>query len=522
MRSPNEKRRISLEAILLPIACVGILGTVYVVTGIGTAPPVKPSSRPIILGPLKGVPSDESWFVHKSDGTTIGYQQVSVFQETYDEMDMVRIRSIDVLNYRRYGNKVQQKLTQESFEAPDGRVLAFGYRLESGDSSRKVQGYVEDGLLELKTPEGTRNIQLETEYFSMFAVSRSLKAKPIQSGETTRIVTQFRPLSDRFARIQLNFMPAEETTLLDRSEKLIRLEEENPNKKDDGWSRYLTHWADQTGTVLKTTDPFFGRETVAATEEVALSSNTGASIDVGIDRGVRLTDKFERPEDSRLAVYSAKLKNLPADRVFPSDTKQTVVGGADTKTALITVRTVQPRDGVEEIEPSAEMEKYLKPNKLIDCDNPHVAALASAIGANDDKWLTATTIEHYLFTTLRKNEYGQVFDEASKVAQKESGDCSEHAVLLAALCRKHNIPARVVVGLVYSKEDRSFLYHMWNEVWIRGTWIALDATIGKGVVGADHIKFRDSSLAGQTAYDLLTPITSIVGQIEIKLQGVEY
>ena len=522
MRPPNENRRISFEAIVLPIICVGILGGVYYVTGNGVAPTNRTADRPVVLGPVNGIPDEESWFIHKSDGTPIGYQKISIYKETDNEIETLRIRSEDVLNYRRYGNKVQQKLTRESLETPDGRILAFGYRLESGDSVRKVQGYVENGLLELKTPDGTRNIELETEYFSMFAVQRSLQSQPIQAGEKNRLITQFRPLSDRFARIQLNILPSEETSLLQGSENLVRLEEENPNKQDDGWSRYLTHWANDKGIILKTADPFFGRETILADEEVALASAKGATVDVGIDKGVRLEAEFKRPEDSRLAVYSATLDNIPASRVFTSDHKQTVVGGENSKTALITVRTVQPNGKSDGSDPSPEMAKYLEPNTLIDCDNPKVAALASAIGNGDDKWQTATTIERYLYRTLSKKNYSQVFDEASKVAEKESGDCSEHAVLLAALCRNHDIPARVVVGLIYSKEDRSFLYHMWNEVWIGGQWIPLDATIGKGVVGADHIKLRDSSLAGQTAYDLLTPITSIVGQVEIKLQGVEY
>ena len=78
--------------------------------------------------------------------------------------------------------------------------------------------------------------------------------------------------------------------------------------------------------------------------------------------------------------------------------------------------------------------------------------------------------------------------------QNAKGDCTEHAVLLAALCRARGIPARVAIGLVYVSAAQGFGYHMWNEVWIDGGWIPLDATIARGGTGAAHLKLADSSL----------------------------
>ena len=54
----------------------------------------------------------------------------------------------------------------------------------------------------------------------------------------------------------------------------------------------------------------------------------------------------------------------------------------------------------------------------------------------------------------------------------KAGDCNEHAALFAALARAAGIPAKVSVGLVYTR-DR-FYYHAWNEVFL-GHWVAVDA-----------------------------------------------
>ena len=93
--------------------------------------------------------------------------------------------------------------------------------------------------------------------------------------------------------------------------------------------------------------------------------------------------------------------------------------------------------------------------------------------------------------------FSQAFATAAEVARSLEGDCTEHAVLLAALCRARKIPARVAFGLVYYPPQKGFAYHMWNEVWIADRWVPLDATLGLGGIGADHIKLGDSNLSRQ-------------------------
>ena len=103
---------------------------------------------------------------------------------------------------------------------------------------------------------------------------------------------------------------------------------------------------------------------------------------------------------------------------------------------------------------------------------------------------------------------------AVEVAETRSGDCTEHSVLLAALLRSAGIPSRVVAGLVgYGK---SLVGHMWTEVHIE-EWVPLDATRGKGNVGADHIGLAVSSLAGASLPDLFLGIAPILGNVSIKL-----
>src|SRR5205085_515826 len=86
---------------------------------------------------------------------------------------------------------------------------------------------------------------------------------------------------------------------------------------------------------------------------------------------------------------------------------------------------------------------------------------------------------------------------ADEVARTLEGDCTEFAMLTAALLRAAGIPSRTAIGLVYVDLARGpvFGFHMWTEAWVRGQWVPLDATLGRGHIGAAHIKVTDHSWA---------------------------
>jgi hypothetical protein len=92
-------------------------------------------------------------------------------------------------------------------------------------------------------------------------------------------------------------------------------------------------------------------------------------------------------------------------------------------------------------------------------------------------------------------------------------------MLLAGLCRAVGVPSRTAIGLIYAREEgRSpvFAFHMWTEVWV-GRWVALDATLGKGGVGATHLKMVDTSWSKKTTLAPLLPVSQALGKIQIEI-----
>jgi transglutaminase-like putative cysteine protease len=139
----------------------------------------------------------------------------------------------------------------------------------------------------------------------------------------------------------------------------------------------------------------------------------------------------------------------------------------------------------------------------------------------DNPWQVALALERFVYERIETADFQQVFSSARQTAESGQGDCTEHAVLLAALLRARGIGARGAMGLVYVPDRRGFLYHMWTEAWIGGHWMPLDATRGQGGTGVGHLKLSDSLLTGGLFYDGLMPLIEAIGRLKIELIEVE-
>ena len=136
-----------------------------------------------------------------------------------------------------------------------------------------------------------------------------------------------------------------------------------------------------------------------------------------------------------------------------------------------------------------------------------------------DPWAKAQAINKWVATNLKNKNFETSFAPADEVARTLAGDCTEHGVLTAAMCRAEGIPARVVVGLVYANHLGGFGFHMWNEVYVNRRWVAIDATFDETQVDAVHIKLSESSLDGVAPFETFLAVARVFGKL--KLEAVE-
>lgn len=92
------------------------------------------------------------------------------------------------------------------------------------------------------------------------------------------------------------------------------------------------------------------------------------------------------------------------------------------------------------------------------------------------------------------------------------GDCNEHAALMCGLLRAAGVPTRVAAGLVYMKGR--FYYHAWNECYVAGRWMPVDATFGENPAGALRLRISVGEIDEQMK------IAGVAGKIAMRIMEV--
>jgi transglutaminase-like putative cysteine protease len=169
---------------------------------------------------------------------------------------------------------------------------------------------------------------------------------------------------------------------------------------------------------------------------------------------------------------------------------------------------------------------FSRPSATITSDDERVEALAVAGDATPENAEKARRAVH-AFINRKNLDVG--FATAAEVARTRTGDCTEHAVLLAAVLRAMHIPSRVASGLVYADEfegqEGIFAYHMWTQALLDlghgPTWVDLDATLPDAVpFDATHIALVVSALADGQTDRVFTSLVSAIGRLKIKVESV--
>jgi transglutaminase-like putative cysteine protease len=251
------------------------------------------------------------------------------------------------------------------------------------------------------------------------------------------------------------------------------------------------------------------------TREAAKAPAGPVKFDLILSSVVKVPRKIANPDQTRHVKYRVTLKSSVPSQVFPADSRQSVgeqKAGEDS--AVLEIKSTGPLDGeavAGEVAP-----EYLKPNALVTSDDIKVRSLAQRVTRGVvDPWQKASAINKWVAQNIREKNFKVAFAAAGEVARNLTGDCTEHSVLTAAMCRAVGVPSRVVVGLIYVDELEGFGYHMWDEVFVNNRWVAIDPSFDQTTVDAVHIKLSDTSLDGVAPFEAFLPVVAVVGRLAI-------
>lgn len=467
-------------------------------------------------------PVRETWDSLYIAGSKVGHGFTRISTIERNGKELLKTEQVQEMSVQRGGQTTQMRISLTSLETPAGELREFETRSELGPTPTLSKGVVGNGKLVITNTAGgppeTAAIDFPSGTGGFHAVEQSLERKPMKTGEK-RTLNALLPVMNTVARVEMTAAGMESVSIRGRTEELLRVE--TVMATPQGAKLPTTYWVTSSGEPLKTFTPIMNMETFRTTKAIATSDSPGSPFDLLDDAVVKVDRPIQHPFETQHASYRVQLKTGNPAELFSSGTSQQV-RPIDDRSAELVIGAVRPDTPLDNsMAPKAPSEEALQPNSLIQSDNAVIKRLSDEFASGEsDPWAIARAAEKFVYEAVEEKGFTQALASAADVAQTREGDCTEHAVLLAALLRARDIPAQVATGLVYSAAHQGFAYHMWTEAWISDRWIPLDATLGRGGIGATHLKISDSTLNATSAFDLSLQVAQVIGQLEIKVLEV--
>lgn len=474
----------------------------------------------VLIGLTGAAPTTESWDAVYLGGAKVGHIHTYIEPVKDKDRELLRVRVDLVLSYKRLKDRVTMHMQYGTIETRDGEVLRLDTRITASDKEMRIHGDAVEGKMKLVMDgAGQRQetvIPWGSDVRGPYAAEQSLSREPMKPGDV-RTLKMYMPDLNRVCDITLTAKSTEDIRLGGGvSRSLVRVEQ---TTSLDGKPRPefdLTLWVDSGGQVMKSkTENLGGMVTYRTTKAAAIAPNdSDAQFDQIANSIIKVGQKINRPETTRSVRYKITLNDDEPLKVIPVDRRQKLYPGAAKNEAILDVVSAGPEAGAAD--ESVVDDVYLRPNAMITSRDAEVRELTrKAIGNANDPWAKAVRIEKWVYQNLQNKNFEIGFAPASEVARHLAGDCTEHGVLVAAMCRAANIPARVVVGLVYADNLGGFGFHLWNEVYVNRRWVAIDSSFDEDTVDAVHIKLADASLDGVSPFEAFLPIVRVLGKMKI-------
>jgi len=287
---------------------------------------------------------------------------------------------------------------------------------------------------------------------------------------------------------------------------------------------------DEQGRLVRSETNIGGlRLTMLAAEE-ALARREVEPPRIMADLLIPLEEPIERPRQTRQAVYELELKDgATAESVeLPTSGVQRVSWGNE-RTARVVVDLARPA-GDSQNQPG---EAHRAASALLNHEDEQIRELvARALAEADDPETDrakAAALRDFVRGYITEKDLSVGMATAEEVARTRQGDCTEHAMLLAAMLRAAEIPSRTVSGVVYIDrmlgKESVFGYHMWTQAWLGGEqeagkrWVDLDAALPGTAHGFDatHLALSTATLSDDQMDNDLVELAAVVGKLEVRV-----
>ncbi|MDT8300522.1 MAG: transglutaminase-like domain-containing protein [Sedimentisphaerales bacterium] len=433
---------------------------------------------------------ETEYFALLMEGKKVGY----AIQRRDVEGEKVTTSIELKITLSRIGVPVTVKTNAKTFETVEGKPLGFELEQAMGLMASKTVGTIDErGKVKVKT--GQQEVEFDwPEGAVMSEGMRLLHLKHGLEGGTAYNVKAFDPSMMQVVDVEVKVGSKQNIDLLGRVVALIEVT--STISLPQTGPMVSTEYYDDELSLQKSVMPVMGMtiEQVACSKEFALGE-----IDV-----LEVVNKMfmKSPEplgdvgSARSITYYLSPVQEAADLRIPSGDNQRVER-LNNGNLLLTVEPVAAPKGESFPYSGSDPEalEALKASRYVESDQKVIIDLAKrAVGRSSDAAEAISRIEAFVADYVEDKNLSVGYASAVEVVSSKQGDCTEHAVLTAALCRAVGIPAKVVTGLAYVEEWGTVLNgfggHAWAQAYVGDKWIGIDAAFrgtGRGGYDAGHI-----------------------------------
>ena len=422
-----------------------------------------------------GAPADDVWMSVLLNGRKIGHMHNT--RQVQGE-HVITAQSMDV-ELDRAGIKVALSTSETDTETRDGKPLAFASRTAISGIASTINGTRrDDGRFNVVSEVGGAKQTRIIAWPQGALLAEGLRLAELHGASKfgahfTQLAFQIQTLdavpveSTIGAREQVDLPDGSRT--LTRIEQLIHL---------PGAATHSVAWVDADETVQKLVMPLMGYDLTMLACSKTCANAPNQSTDILAHAMVHAPAALSTDElqHGLILQVSASNGNSPLEFAQTSEQRATPTAhGIELRIApLAAGAPVGPED--------APTPADSQPNDWLQSDVPAMRALAR-MGAGDAT--TASTkmhnLQEFVRRFIRTKDLNVGYASALEVLKNPEGDCTEHAVLLAALGRALGIPTRVVDGLAYTDHyagaDHVFVPHAWTQAYVDGRWQSFDAAL---------------------------------------------
>jgi len=399
------------------------------------------------------------------DGTRYGDV---VFERSADD-GVVHTRETARIGVRALNAREWRSYEQRSSERADGTPLSLSRRISSGPLNVQASARIADGVIQVQRREGQQTRRT------------TLTAPPdllVDAGLQRRIASQplGAPWTLTYSELDLATAQIVAVTLSSSGVAVgDRLELLRESGTDDARSRRRLYWSVSQQRWLPSWE-FAGVQFTSRACDQDCTADDTQYFDL-LD-GLAVASPYHVPAIARRKtlryVFESSDGNAPELPV--TGEQSVVVRGARS------VVTICADCGNEPAPDEAALARYRSANAWVQSDHPSLRSLARSASARGTIEARMNKLVRFVQGYMIGERQTLGYASALQAAETRGGDCTEFAVLLAALARAHQIPTRVVGGLLYSSRFAGnqdvFSPHAWVQVWNGKRWVSFDAGVG--------------------------------------------